>query len=312
MTEQILGGKILKAVKERCEPYREYFRGKLVTIVMFEPPVNETDPKIIGQYQAAVTSTNQKVKTFQFLGANVNQILLPANTLPRKFDLILKAAVGDSNSLGIIVQNPIPNDNLKLRISTIPGRLDIDVINENHPIFKASATSEAIARIVQSFAKDETKVAVVGAKGFVGRGVVRLLEEDGRIECIKLDLEDSLLRTQEADIIVSATGEPELLDERHILPSHRLVVDSGFIPQPDGSIKGDVNRSAYDIPQFLTPVPGGVGPLQMAVLLERIVELHLEQKLEKWSIPVPEIEPLVLTAEELIVEAIETDIDLEP
>jgi methylenetetrahydrofolate dehydrogenase (NADP+) / methenyltetrahydrofolate cyclohydrolase len=311
MTEQILGRKILKLVKDRCQPYNSYFQGKLITIVMFQPPDELTDAEMLGQYRAAVTSTNQKVKTFEFLGCEVKSFTLPGNTQPEHFSEILKDAANNGNSLAIIVQNPIPGSKLKLEIANIPPRLDIDGINENQGFFKASATSEAIARLARSFTKENSKVAVVGAGGFVGRGVVRLLEKE-QIQCLKLDKGDNLLRTHEADIVVSCTGEPELLDERHILPSHRLVVDSGFIPQPDGSVKGDVNRSAYNIPQYLTPVPGGVGPLQMAVLLERIVELHLEQKLEKWSIPVPEIETIVLSPEELTVETLETDIELEP
>ncbi|PSB00388.1 bifunctional 5,10-methylenetetrahydrofolate dehydrogenase/5,10-methenyltetrahydrofolate cyclohydrolase [Merismopedia glauca] len=283
MTEQILGGKILKGVKDRCQPYSSYFQGKLITIVMFQPPEELTDAKILGQYRAAVTSTNQKVKTFEFLGCEVKSFTLPGNTEPERFGDILKGAANNRNSLAIIVQNPIPGSKLKLELGNIPPRLDIDGINENRGLFKASATSESIARLAQSFAIQGSKVAVVGAGGFVGRGVVRLLE-DSQIQCLKIDMGDDLLRTHEADIVVSCTGEAELLDKRHILPSHRLVVDSGFIPQADGSIKGDVNRSAYDIPQYLTPVPGGVGPMQMATLLERIVELTQEQSPQKWTI----------------------------
>jgi methylenetetrahydrofolate dehydrogenase (NADP+)/methenyltetrahydrofolate cyclohydrolase len=252
MTEQILGGKILKTVKNRCEPYRDHFQGKRVTIAMFDPPETETNTRILGQYQAAVTSTNQKSKTFEFLGCSVDRLQLPAKTLPTEFDRLLQQAASDSNSLAIIVQNPIPNDKLKRKLSAIPAHLDIDAINENHRLFKANATSESIARLVRAFATPDSRVAVVGAGGFVGRGVVKLLE-DSQIQWLGLDLGDSLNSTHEADIVVSATGRQELLNEQHILPSHRLVVDSGFIPQPDGSIKGDVNLSAYDTRSTLLP-----------------------------------------------------------
>ena len=122
---------------------------------------------------------------------------------------------------------------------------------------------------------------MIGAKGFVGRGVMRLLEEDN-IQCIGLDEGDDLLRTHEADIVVSATGVKELLDERHLLPKHQLVVDAGFVPTEQGML-GDVKRSAYDIPKNLTPVPGGVGPLQMATLLERLISVTTGRDIEKWT-----------------------------
>jgi hypothetical protein len=60
MSNQILGGKILKLVKERCQSHNNYFQGKLLTILMFQPPESETDAQKLAQYQAAVTSTNQK------------------------------------------------------------------------------------------------------------------------------------------------------------------------------------------------------------------------------------------------------------
>ncbi len=83
--------------------------------------------------------------------------------------------------------------------------------------------------------------------------------------------------------MVSATGVQELLDERHLLPKHRLVVDAGFVPTSEQQILGDVKRSAYNIPQNLTPVPGGVGPLQMATLLERLVTVATGRDIEKWT-----------------------------
>jgi methylenetetrahydrofolate dehydrogenase (NADP+)/methenyltetrahydrofolate cyclohydrolase len=89
----------------------------------------------------------------------------------------------------------------------------------------------------------------------------------------------------------------------------------------DGSIKGDVNRSAYDIPQYLTPVPGGVGPLQMATLLERLVKVTLDLELEPWTLRVPEIDSDLFVVPDAIATPdvmysptpeLEADIDLEP
>ena len=82
--------------------------------------------------------------------------------------------------------------------------------------------------------------------------------------------------------VVSASGVPRLVDERHLKPKHKLVVDSGFVPLPNQLVIGDVKRSAYNIPQNITPVPNGVGPMQMAVLLERIIELA-GLEIEKWD-----------------------------
>lgn len=278
MTEQILGSKILKLVKERCQPHQDYFQGKLVTIVLFEPPETETDALLLAQYQAAITSTNQKVKTFKFLGCNVNRIELSARTSRLRFRKLLQEIARNSNSIGVIVQNPIPKDELKQELVNIPPQLDIDGISKKNPLFEASATSEAIARLASSFAEPGDKVAVVGSIGFVGSGVVKLLKEKN-INIIELDKAkgDSDRDIKEgvlvAEIVVSATGKENLIKQSYLKPDHKIVLDAGFVPQADGTILGDVAKDAYDVPQNLTPVPGGIGPTQMAVLLERLMKV---------------------------------------
>jgi methylenetetrahydrofolate dehydrogenase (NADP+) / methenyltetrahydrofolate cyclohydrolase len=254
---------------------------------MFQPPETETNAQKLAQYEAAVTSTNQKVKTFQFLGCDVNKIELPADTDEEDFVQLLQDATDNLGSIGIIVQNPVPNDKLKFKLSNISSKLDIDGINQNNSLFRASATSEAIARLTESFAEPGDKVAVVGSIGFVGSGVVKLLKEKG-IDVVELDkakgdsdrdIKEGVLT---ADIVVSATGKQNLITRDYLKPEHKLVLDAGFVPQADGQILGDVASDAYDIPQNLTPVPGGIGPTQMAVLLERIVKMA-GLEIEPWD-----------------------------
>ncbi len=270
MTNLIYGGAIIKAVKARCTQ-KKYFVGKTVSIIRFKAPPEQVDPVQLAYYKAATTSTEQKSKTFQFLGCFVEQPYLSSNTSTEEIKSLINTTLDNPNLIGIIVQNPIPRK-LKSKITKqIPSTLDLDGVTPNHPLFQASATSVAIARLVSSFANIRSRVAVVGGKGFVGAGVIKILSA-ANINCLSLDYGDDLTRTNEADIVVSATGVPELLDSRHINSEHKLVVDSGFIPL-ENKILGDVNREAYSIPQNITPVPGGVGPLQMAILLERIMSL---------------------------------------
>jgi hypothetical protein len=97
----------------------------------------------------------------------------------------------------------------------------------------------------------------------------------------------------DADIIIiaSTTGAANSLNEEYILPHHKLVIDCGFAPMLiDGKmvVDGDVSKSAYSIPQFITPVPGGIGPMEMAVLGERftnkiLVEANLSP-LKPWQL----------------------------
>lgn len=283
------GGGILKQTKNRLIPFREACSNQQVTIIRFDPPEQEKEPIALAKYEAARYSTEHKVKTFSVLGCEVKQYQLPDATTPSDFQDLLHTIY--EISVGVIVQNPIPKD-LKRQISGLPYDKDIDGMRLDNPYFPVSATSETIFRLVEPFVQDNDVVAVVGAKGFVGGGVSKLLKERG-IATLDLDYGDDLTQTRKANIVVSATGVPELIDERHITPEHRLVVDAGFIPLTDSPILGDVNRSAYNIPQNITPVPGGVGPFQMATLMERLVAVTCDREFEPWSIQAPEVNPSI-------------------
>lgn len=279
---QIRGRDILRQVKERCKPFQETFSAKIVTIIRFSPHPDLNDIQR-AKYRAAEISAIEKVKTFTFINCEVDYRLLSENTTPPEFREILSRANCDSNTVGVIVQNPVPRL-LAPELELLSSEKDLDGLTKNNPLFSISATSEAIARLVTSFTNSDSNVVVVGGRGFVGCGVIRFLEREG-ITCFTLDIGDDLLRTLEGDIVVSATGQPELLDERHLRPYHRLVVDTGFIPLSNNIIFGDIKRSAYEIPQNITPVPGGVGPLQMAILLERLIEVVTGRSIEKWVYP---------------------------
>lgn len=276
----IAGRDILADVRRRCERFREDLAGKKTSLIKFMPPP-EADRILRAKYRAAEISATEKLKNFSFLTGAVEYRLLDENTNIIEFRQILNALNRDRDTVAVIVQNPIPLQLLPA-LSLLSPEKDLDGMLENNPLFPAPATSEAIARLVQSFALESSAVAVVGGRGFVGRGVIRLLEKRG-INCFSLDVGDDLLGTWEADIVVSATGQPELLDERHLKPYHRLVVDAGFVPIGNNIILGDVKRSACDIVQNITPVPGGVGPLQMATLLERLVTVAAGRSIEPWT-----------------------------
>jgi len=94
-----------------------------------------------------------------------------------------------------------------------------------------------------------------------------LLRERGH-DPLALDLGDDLRQLRDVDVVLSATGRPHLLTPEY-LRGHLLVVDSGFVPHPDGP-RGDVAPDAARIPAAITPVPGGIGPVEMAVLAERL------------------------------------------
>lgn len=272
---RIRGRNLLSRVKELYAPYREDIAatGKKMTVIRFEADPGDSESWHI-KMDASQTSAEQKVKTFDSAGYIPEHIVLPPGTSLARFEDLLQSLNEDPNSAGVIVQFPPPSRLAPAVLDMVPGK-DVDALLGSRSNFPACATGDGIARIVTAFSDSDPTVAVVGARGFVGSGVVDLLHANG-IRVNELDVGSDLREARDADIVVSVTGNPRILGADHITENHILVVDSGFVPRPsEGTILGDVQKEVWDLPQRITPVPGGIGPTEMAVLLERIVRMQI-------------------------------------
>jgi methylenetetrahydrofolate dehydrogenase (NADP+) / methenyltetrahydrofolate cyclohydrolase len=283
-TRQISGARILQEVRTRLVAYREAIlrRHQRVSVIRFAADPSDS-PLWQRRMEASRVSAQQKLKAFSQLGFDVDHQFLDRSTSAADFATLIDVRNVDPATIAVIVQYPPPPHLASLVHRLTPAK-DIDGLLGDRSPQLACATADGIARVVRPFTLDNPRIAVVGGQGFVGSGVVRLLHRDG-LNVVSLDVDDDLHRTRDADIVVSATGRPHLLTEEHIRSHHRLVVDSGFMPQPDGSIAGDVAPSGQTIPQYITPVPGGIGPIEMAVLMDRVVRQVVDIRSVPWTIP---------------------------
>ncbi|MER6159856.1 tetrahydrofolate dehydrogenase/cyclohydrolase catalytic domain-containing protein [Streptomyces sp. NPDC001868] len=283
MTEHVSGRDVLRQAKELYAPYRDTVAQaeQRVAIIRFQPAENDP-PEWKAKLEASKVSAEQKVKSFEHLGFEANHVVMPPGTTRAQFAEVLERANQDPATRAIIVQFP-PPAHLQPLVQRMDPAKDIDALTKGRSPYTACATAEGICRVVEPFAGDDPVIAVVGSKGFVGQGVVTTLRDQGH-RLMELDAGDDLRRVRDADIVVSVTGNPGILGPDHLRPHHRLVVDSGFVPQADGSVKGDVQREAYDIPQHLTPVPGGIGPVEMATLMERAVRREVDPGAPSWKV----------------------------
>ncbi|MBW4528396.1 MAG: hypothetical protein KME18_24990 [Phormidium tanganyikae FI6-MK23] len=283
----------------------------------YESPLTQGQQLTIGAYEAAEDSRRVKTASFRALGVEVpEREFLPQDISEEEFQNLIDELNRDPSVNAIIVQYPVP-DGFANIVTRIAPEKDLDALSSSATLFTTPATSEgifrvlepftdrtnafvsseanapdvqaeAIVRVIEAFVEDDVTVAVVGAREFVGRGVTQLLN-DRNISYIAIDQRDEnfqaadLLRVREADIVVSATGQPGILDERHLTPFHRLVVDCGYVPMGDEKL-GDIAKSAVTIPQNITPVPNGTGPIEMAILMERIVRKEIDPNLTPWRL----------------------------
>ena len=280
---KIYGKQVLKEVKDKLEPLKKEIECKelKLVIIQFRPSKEHVTEESKSPFLSAEKSTQAKIKTFREIGIEPISLKLDWDFSEKNFKRMLTKLGKENDIAGIIVQYPM-DEKHKGCLSLIPEEKDIDFLRGQNSLFKTPATSEAIVRIVEPFTKDKPIVAVVGSKGFVGSGVTELLKNKG-LQILELDRGDNLLRIKEADIVIATTNIPNLLNQNHLVPHHRLVVDCGFSPM-GSEIYGNVDKSAYHLVQNITPVPGGTGPLEMAVLAERVVGKELNVEIPPWKL----------------------------
>jgi hypothetical protein len=182
-TRRLSGTTLLRSVREDLAPYRETLesRGRQVAILRFgaaqdDPPVRRL------RMEAARISAEQKVKTFSGLGLGVDHRVLSPSVPAVEFAGLLTAFNADRDTVAIIVQFPPPPRLTPLVQQLAPAK-DIDGLLGERSQQRACATADGIVRMVLPFAGDGPDIAVVGARGFVGRGVVRLLGDRGLTRC---------------------------------------------------------------------------------------------------------------------------------
>jgi methylenetetrahydrofolate dehydrogenase (NADP+) / methenyltetrahydrofolate cyclohydrolase len=300
---RIPGRAILREVLAAYQPFQAAIRNRQIRVLILRF-VATGDPTATwaSRMQASAVSAQQKVAVFTSLGAEVENVVLPDTVAAAEFVDRIEAANTDPRFAAIIVQTP-PPARLLAELDRIAPAKDIDALGQDSPRL-ACATAEGITKIAAPFLGPATTTAVVGSRGFVGSGVVAQLHRQGHT-VLELDAGDDLRRAREADIVISTTGRAGLLTTEHLHSGHRLVIDSGFVPYPTGPV-GDVHPSAQHLPQAITPVPGGIGPVEMATLAERFVIQQASPRLASWRYLAPTDDGRPLTTAERDVQAVAT------
>jgi 5,10-methylene-tetrahydrofolate dehydrogenase/methenyl tetrahydrofolate cyclohydrolase len=290
-SNELTGGQLKADVANEYAKHEQEFKAKpnnRVQIIRFEVP-DESDPDW-SKYKASEISSDQKKKTFAALGLRPEEKVFPRSVPSRDFSAYIAAQNADAMVFGIIVQLPTPPQ-LRADVGTIAPGKDLDALSAGKGrTFKAPATAEGVVRIVLAMLKPGQTVAVIGggrdpgfgALGFVGGAVVELLRDRG-ITVRVFEKDDDLREVKKYDLVVSAVGTPRLVKKEHLKPEHELVVDTGFVPEKGGKPVGDVEESARSIPRYITAVPGGTGPIEMAALMERAAKL-LGIKVRTWQV----------------------------
>ncbi len=231
---------------------------------------------LVGNDRASELYTSLKKKAVERIGAIMEIKSFPSSVSVEQLSQYIGSLNSDISVHGIMIQMPLPTNleiNTEDLINTIQPNKDVDGMREDGLFLPATVKSVIeIVSLGEEYIKSDNypyKFVVVGAKGFVGKRLVRYLLNDFRRNTflvVGLDLETADLKeeTKEADILVSATGKSKLI-KADMVKRGAIVIDVGA---PLGDIDfTEVSKKAG----FITPVPGGVGPVTISSLLENLV-----------------------------------------
>lgn len=234
---------------------------------------------LVGDDPASHTYVRMKVNRSATVGVQSRRVELPASTTTQELVDTLHGLSGDDGVDGILLQHPSPPqvDERAAFDAIAPGK-DVDGVTGAsfaamafaRPGF-ASCTPAGIMRLLDAYDVPlrGQRAVVVGRSAILGKpvGMLLLARHATLTYCHShtLDLAD---RVAEADVLVAAVGVPELVRGAWVKPG-AVVVDAGYHP---GGV-GDVEfAAAAERARLITPVPGGVGPMTIAVLLSQTLD----------------------------------------
>ncbi|MBI3396959.1 bifunctional 5,10-methylenetetrahydrofolate dehydrogenase/5,10-methenyltetrahydrofolate cyclohydrolase [Candidatus Woesebacteria bacterium] len=232
---------------------------------------------LIGDNPGSVLYVNLKKKAAERIGAIAEVITLRSDIDEVGLRGIIKKYNFESSVHGIMVQLPLPTglkDKTKEILNEIDSQKDIDGLRINSTF--VPATVKAILMILEDAFRDLNidknkrekkikKVVVVGSSGMVGAALVKLLAKlEYPVRGIDIETKEISEITKNADILVSATGVVGLVDVD--------MVKEGTIVIDVGSPYGDVDfENVSKKASFITPVPGGIGPVTILSLLDNLI-----------------------------------------
>ncbi len=223
---------------------------------------------LVGDNQASRLYISLKKQAAERVGVELEVKEFTSNVSSSKIVRKIENLNQDASINGIMVQMSLP-DSLKPKTKEIVNKIsldkDIDALGKDSPFIQP--TVKAILQLIKLAKGNRTKkkVVVVGAKGMVGRPLVKELRKENYpvIECDK-ETKDLKLKTKKAGILVSATGVCDII-KGNMVREGAVVIDVGA-PKGDVSFKEVAKKAS-----FITPVPNGVGPLTIAYLIENLV-----------------------------------------
>ena len=238
---------------------------------------------LVGEDPASQVYVRNKVQACEKAGFKSVMHRMPENTSQDALVDLVQQLNDDPTIHGILVQLPLPKHfDSHLVIETISAEKDVDgfhisnagLLMTGKPLFRP-CTPYGVMKMLELTGIElrGAEAVVIGASNIVGKPqAMLLLQEGATVTLCNSKTKDLKAHCKRADVLVVAVGRPNMITGDMIKPG-AVVIDVGINRLPDGKLCGDVDfDSAKEVAGWITPVPGGVGPMTITMLLQNTIE----------------------------------------
>lgn len=243
---------------------------------------------VVGEDPISHSYVNIKEKTALSVGIKFRKIEFKNDTTTEEIIEEIKNLNNVPFMCGIIVQLPLPGHiNTEEVLNAIDSHLDVDCLGlfasdnfYNNQNEMGYPTALACVHILNSLGEDlsNKKIVIVGQGRLVGKPVAHILLSRGLdVSIINSKTENVKEILKQSDIIISGVGKGNFI-EKDMIKDGSIIIDAGT-SEENGSIVGDVDfESVKDKVSYITPSPGGVGPVTVAMLLQNVLKVAKNKK----------------------------------
>ena len=236
----------------------------------------------VGENEASKIYIKNKIKYCSEVGIETKVYNLDNDTNEKELIDLINKLNNDKNVTGIILQSPIPTHlDFDKCSSLIDSNKDVDGFTltnvYNLYLNKKSilpCTVKGIIKLLEHYniPIEGANVVIVGRGNIVGKPLALALENRNATVTLCHSKTKNLINyTKQADILVAAAGSPNLI-KKDMIKKTSVLIDVG-VNRIDGKIVGDIDKDVYDIVSYVTPNPGGVGPMTVAMIIDNLIEM---------------------------------------
>ena len=238
---------------------------------------------MVGDNPASKVYVKNKSKACQEVGIEYEEYLLDSNIKQEELIKLIKKLNEDKTINGILLQSPIPNGlDINEAFRTIDYKKDVDGF---HPMNVGklalgqdtfvSCTPYGVMRMFEEYNIDlcGKNVVILGRSNIVGKPLSQCcLNKNATVTICHSKTQNTKKITKEADIVISAIGKPKFITQ-DMVKDGAVIIDVGINRDENGKIVGDVDfENVKEKASYITPVPGGVGPMTIAMLINNVIK----------------------------------------